>query len=446
MPTRIQSLLMNRKRRRAAANPKETSNPPSQDLVAGLAPPESIAELFALGRELQEAGRLRDAEICYRRILGLEANHAEALHLLGIIAHQTGRHDLAVEAIGQAIKLNKTEPAYFSDLGNALLGEGKLEEAASAYRQAISLKPDFAEPHANLGAVLEKLGNVDEAIAAYRQAINIEPDNAITCFHLSALEKLGRVDEAIAAYHQAITIKPDDAATHSNPSAALEEGPKLDNGRNSLEKAHELEATDPHTLSADVKRSGAGATNLAAIERLARELASLSPEEHIALNFALAKAYGDLEKHEKSFRHLLEGNALKRLRVVDDEPATLAPGGLRDAHSALVGGGKGREGADSAVALQPSAPQNYATSGSGNRRQELSFHQDFSDAPRTQILIEGIKALTLHNGVMRVECIAAGPNTRARPSGTLLIPSSQVAQILRGLVQTVQDPAKRLGK
>ena len=37
------------------------------------------------------------------------------------------------------------------------------------------------------------------------------------------------------------------------------------------------------------------------------------------LHFALGKAYGDLEDHERSFRHLIEGNALKRQQTAYDE-------------------------------------------------------------------------------------------------------------------------------
>ena len=39
------------------------------------------------------------------------------------------------------------------------------------------------------------------------------------------------------------------------------------------------------------------------------------------LHFALGKAYGDLEDHERSFRHLIEGNALKRQQTPYDEAA-----------------------------------------------------------------------------------------------------------------------------
>ena len=39
----------------------------------------------------------------------------------------------------------------YSNLGDALMGQGKFDEAVAAYRQAISIKPDFAKAYSNLG-------------------------------------------------------------------------------------------------------------------------------------------------------------------------------------------------------------------------------------------------------------------------------------------------------
>ena len=59
-------------------------------------------------------------------------------------------------------------------------------------------------------------------------------------------------------------------------------------------------------------------------------------------------------------------------------------------------------------------------------------------------LIDAVKAITFHNGVLRVDCVAAGPNNEERPSGTLLIPGNQVRQILQSLTQAVQELEKKI--
>jgi len=58
-------------------------------------------------------------------VLAVQPDHAEALHLLDVVAHQAGRHDLAIELIIQAIKQDGQNAAYFCNLGIALNNRGK---------------------------------------------------------------------------------------------------------------------------------------------------------------------------------------------------------------------------------------------------------------------------------------------------------------------------------
>ena len=161
---------MNYKERRAAAKPGQTT--PSRPLGGGTA---IAAGLLSVGLDHHRAGRLAEAEIWYRRVLAAEPNHADALHLLGVIAHEFGRRDLAVKLIRQAIRQNG-KLDYFFSLGDVFHSHGKLDEAVAAYRQAIHIRPDLAEAHYNIGTVLTERGSLDEAVAAYREAIHIKPD------------------------------------------------------------------------------------------------------------------------------------------------------------------------------------------------------------------------------------------------------------------------------
>jgi len=54
-------------------------------------PQPGVAELLAAGLQRHQAGRLAEAEAHYRRILDIVPGHADALHLLGGLAYQTGR-------------------------------------------------------------------------------------------------------------------------------------------------------------------------------------------------------------------------------------------------------------------------------------------------------------------------------------------------------------------
>ena len=60
------------------------------------------------------------------------------------------------------------------------------------------------------------------------------------------------------------------------------------------------------------------------MEKLAAKADGLSKTDRMQLDFGLGKAYADLEDHDRSFRHLLAGNAAKRSTIAYDEQATFA--------------------------------------------------------------------------------------------------------------------------
>src|ERR1700682_6054026 len=63
----------------------------------------TINELFASAVRFHQSGQLQQAEALYRQVLEVHPSHADALHLLGILAHQTGHQQAAISLIRQAI-------------------------------------------------------------------------------------------------------------------------------------------------------------------------------------------------------------------------------------------------------------------------------------------------------------------------------------------------------
>ena len=56
-------------------------------------------------------------------------------------------------------------------MGNAIVEQGKLEEAIEAYKKAISITPDYAEAYSNMGNAFKDQGRLEEAIFAFKKAI-----------------------------------------------------------------------------------------------------------------------------------------------------------------------------------------------------------------------------------------------------------------------------------
>ena len=110
----------------------------------------------ALQRALQchGAGDLGQAEQIYRRILGANSRHPDALHYLGVIGLQKGRFEDAAELIGKAIELRPEYLDALANLGNVLQALGRYDEAVARYREALELHPDSAATIANLANAL----------------------------------------------------------------------------------------------------------------------------------------------------------------------------------------------------------------------------------------------------------------------------------------------------
>ncbi len=183
----------------------------------------SAPALLEEGLRHHRAGDLGRAEALYREVLRGQPEHAEALHLLGVVAHQVGRHALAVKLIGRAIQVAGAEARFHNALGMALAGLGKLGEAAAAYRRALELRPELGEAHNNLGNVLLKQGRLPEAMACYERALALDATIAEAHNNLgNALKQSGKVERALESYRRAIALRPGYAEAHSNLGGALE--------------------------------------------------------------------------------------------------------------------------------------------------------------------------------------------------------------------------------
>jgi tetratricopeptide (TPR) repeat protein len=167
-------------------------------------------QLLERAGQHHHAGRLAEARALYHQIVARQPQHAEALHRLGMLAHQAGEHDAAADFLARAIAARPSEASYHNDLGIVRAAEGRLAEAAAEYRAAIFLQPDFSRAHSNLGVALRMLGRFKQAIAAYREAIRCEPDSAEPHYNLGNLYRdQDQTPAAIECYQAALRLHPE---------------------------------------------------------------------------------------------------------------------------------------------------------------------------------------------------------------------------------------------
>jgi tetratricopeptide (TPR) repeat protein len=197
----------------------------------------SLAGLLRTAMEHHQAGRLPEAEAIYRRILQTAPNHADALHLLGLIRHQTGQFEAAVDLIGKAISAKPVAPMYYN-LGVSLQALGNLEAAADNYRRALSIDPRNANALSNLGAALKLLGQLDAAEESFRKSLALRPHDANAHSNLGiVLQQQGKYGAAIESFRNALAVDADHAEAYNNLGNALRDREELDAAVTFLRKA-----------------------------------------------------------------------------------------------------------------------------------------------------------------------------------------------------------------
>ncbi len=193
--------------------------------------------LFEQALQHHQAGRLADAEPLYKQALNLNPEHPDALHLLGVLCSQTGRHEEAIEQIGQAIAV-KDSPIFHNNLGMAYKNTGRFAEAEASFRRALALKADDPGAHFNLGCILGDSDRLEEAVAEFKRATELAPGYAEAFLHLgNALRDLKKPDDAIDAYRAALAINPDYAEACNNLAVTLKGQDKLDEAAALFEQA-----------------------------------------------------------------------------------------------------------------------------------------------------------------------------------------------------------------
>jgi protein O-GlcNAc transferase len=191
--------------------------------------------------QYHQAGQTRHAEDIYRKVLAVNPDHAESLHLCAVICHQSGRKDEAVKLVTRAIQLNPGKPAYHNTLGITFQDRGRTEEAIACYQNALKINPNFVEAYGNMAFALMEQRRIVEAIVCYQKALQIRPDDAVICNDMgTALQDAGNVDEAVKYYRKALQINPNYPEALNNLGNALKEQSKTDEAILSYRKALEI--------------------------------------------------------------------------------------------------------------------------------------------------------------------------------------------------------------
>ena len=152
---------------------------------------------------------LRAQDLC-TEALSVQADHFEAVHLLGLIALRLNRADCASKLLEKATTIKPQQSEPYNDLGRALTDLKCFEKAIVQYDKAILLDPSFSQAYCNRGSALAALNRYEEAFVCYVKAIAASPSNAEAYRSFGKLLcVLNFLKQALDAYQTSMSLDPD---------------------------------------------------------------------------------------------------------------------------------------------------------------------------------------------------------------------------------------------
>ena len=136
-----------------------------------------------------------DAEQFCREAMQLKPSYLEAKKVLGHLLLQKADFEGAAECFRAVCAAAPFDGGNFMNLGVALEGLGRFDEADTAYETVIARAPRLPQAHYALGRRHEQRGEAERAAEEFRQALATDPNMAPAYLSLSGLTRFGLTEE-----------------------------------------------------------------------------------------------------------------------------------------------------------------------------------------------------------------------------------------------------------
>ena len=163
---------------------------------------------YDLGELYYKRGEYDQAIEALKEALKVDRTDADARYLLGLTYQVKGDHQLAVREFHEALRYvpdfaevyqglkvsyealgMRTEAAYAEAM--VAFTQGKYEQAAQQLKAVLREAPDYDPAYLGLGLTYEKLGDAEKAVAALQRYLDTHPDS------LAARHALGRLGVSV---------------------------------------------------------------------------------------------------------------------------------------------------------------------------------------------------------------------------------------------------------
>jgi protein O-GlcNAc transferase len=197
---------------------------------------------FQQALQLQQNGRLKDAESIYKNLLQTSPSHVGAKTMLGMIYVQTERDIDGIRLLKSSLIKDPKQFWAHNALGAGLLNTKQYQEATFSFNKALILKPDYTDAYFNLGKTQRALRKYEDAIISYSKCIDLDKNYA-SAYNNSGtiyLEDLKEYEKSVTKFQQFVILEPNSFLGHYNLGTALKELKRYAEALQSLDLALQL--------------------------------------------------------------------------------------------------------------------------------------------------------------------------------------------------------------
>ncbi len=174
-------------------------------------------DLMDLGKQAYVQDNFEEARRYFQEVLKQGKKYADLLNMMGVIQHQHGEYNKAIQSFKGALKINPdyVEPrmnlaVLYNDLGNYAAARklyAKKPKTKASGQPLIDGK--LANQHASMGNIYRMLGRFDDAVNEYQKSLKLGPHYADIRTRMAlALHEGGDTQAALRELRRALKDQP----------------------------------------------------------------------------------------------------------------------------------------------------------------------------------------------------------------------------------------------
>jgi tetratricopeptide (TPR) repeat protein len=283
--------------------------------------PRGLEDLIAAGNAALAERRIGDAAMAFRKAVLLVPKDWRGYERLANLLRRTGRFDEAHKVAERGLAQAPDAPAMLVEVGQCrrLLSRG---DPVAPLKRACELAPERAEYHSLLGeAYLETNRQQRPAAAAFKRALDLDPGNPQRMIrYAGVLAMIGKETQAEKLLAKAAKRAPDAVEVWIAAARFAQIMGRPDDAQAAWQRVIALapDSADAMTvLLTQFPETVDDALRNRAIALAADEKSGVRNRRR--LNFALYALDRHREDYDAAFRHLAEGNRLRREELISRE-------------------------------------------------------------------------------------------------------------------------------